>query len=242
MNENEVKSIHQRIMDARRDTGGDRDLSANHEEPTKKGWRRPLIYAIAAVVVIAAGGIGFYKFPVLGESIAQAMDKQKAAADPAPTPQQRISAEAAPATTDLFLTHAKQAGANSCAATYAGLGNSLTNGTQFMVQTQTAKAEPDRHSLQGIVGMMFKSDKGYSGPAAGLVFAAPTGEGCEGNMVRVVPFQQNCQAAASFLPQGSQAIQPLSGVPVYALGTGGQAMLMSAGSGCVAISIIRSGA
>lgn len=236
---NEAKSIHQRIMDARRDTGGDGNMSENHEEPAKKGWVRPLIYTLASITLIAGGGIGLYQFPILGESIAQATDKQKTAAEPASKSQQGVSAEA---TADPFLTHARQLGANSCAATYAGLGKWLTDGTQFMVQTQTATAEPDRHSLQGIVGMMFKSDEGYTGPAAGLVFAAPTGQGCEGSMVRVVPFPQTCQAAASLLPQGSQAIQPLSGLPVYALSTGGQAMLVPAGSGCIAISIIRSGA
>jgi hypothetical protein len=108
-----------------------------------------------------------------------------------------------------------------------------------MVQTQTGKTDADRRSMQGVVGMLYKSEKGYSGPASGVVFAAPNGQTCEGDMVRVVPFAQNCQAAEALLPKGSARQEALAGTPVFALPAGGQAILLPAGEGCVAISILR---
>lgn len=231
----EPKSIHDRIVAARRETGDGRTaFEARGDAPVpRRGWGRTLLYTVAGIVLIGGAGIGVYQFPVFAESAAQASGKKA-------QPEQQLAGAGA---SDPFLTHATQAGANACAATYAELGKALADGTQFMVQTQTAKADVDRHALQGVVGMAFRSSKDgeYTGPAAGLVFAAPTSQGCEGTMVRIVPFAQSCQAAAAFLPKGSQQQQPLSGLPVFALSTGGQAMLMPAGTGCIAISIVRSG-
>ena len=45
----------------------------------------------------------------------------------------------------------------------------------------------------------------------------PTDQGCEGNLVRVAPFQKPCQEVASTLPQGSTLAETLSGTPLYNL-------------------------
>lgn len=249
------RSIHDRIMQARHTTGDGRDGFAvdpamSHTRATSpRLWQRPLIYGIAAAALLGGVGLGVWQFPVLAENITQAAGKkpvQPSTAQPASQaqPQSSTNAPAQPnAASDPFQTHAEQAGAKTCTATYAALGKMLTDGTQFMVQTQTAKAEVDQHALQGVVGITFppSKDGNFTGPAAGLVFAAPTAQGCEGTMVRVVPFPQNCQAAVNLLPKGSQQLQPLSGLPVFALASGGQAMLMPAGNGCVVLSIMRAG-
>jgi cytoskeletal protein RodZ len=141
----------------------------------------------------------------------------------------------------VFHDMAKTGGANTCATTYASLGWALTQGTQFAVQTQTSEKDPNEHSVQGIAGMTFSDPKLYIGPAVGVVLATPTGSTCEGNMVRIVPFTQSCEAASALLPQGSTLQNPLGGIPIYTLTTGGQALLMPSGSGCVVISVLRAG-
>lgn len=252
----EQKSIHERIMSARRPPGDGRDL-VNDRGPAvaaKCRQLRILLYSGAGLALAIGCGYGAWQFPVFAETVAQitghaGTGKPNMPTQPAPRGEQRpdtassaVQADAA-AGGDLFTGHANGAGAKACAAVYGALGKALTDGTQFMVQTQSGKTDPDHHALQGLAGMSFKGsqDGGYSGPAAGLVFVAPVAQGCEGNMVRVVPFQQSCEAATALLPKGSQPLQPLSGVPVFELPAGGQAMLLPAGQGCVAISILRAG-
>ncbi|MCO6180999.1 hypothetical protein [Ciceribacter sp. RN22] len=156
-------------------------------------------------------------------------------------PSAKPEGEAGPINVNLFLEHASGAGINTCAGVYGSLGKALANGNPFMLQTQSAKENADLHSLQGVVGMNYRSETGYVGPAAGLVFAAPVGTSCEGQMVRVVPVPETCEATAALLPKGTTPRSPLNGIPVYSLPGGGQAMLMPANPGCVAISIVWSG-
>lgn len=251
---NEQPSIHERIMGARRATGDGRDFLTSDAQPTsaKKSWLRILCYSVATVSILGVVGLGVWQFPVSAQSADQTKPKavQQTAPRPvpipAPTPSAGKESKAVQASTqdvDPFTASATNAGVKSCAAIYGGLGKALTEGTQFMVQNQMSKAEPDHHALQGLVGMTFagSQDVGYRGPAAGIVFAAPVAQGCEGTMVRVVPFQQSCQDASALLPKGSQSEHVLAGLPVFALPGGGQAMLMPSGQGCIAISIVRAG-
>ncbi len=157
-----------------------------------------------------------------------------------PSGQPAAVGEKAAVNNELFFNHANKGGVQTCAATYSGLGINLTNGTQYMLQTQFSTKDADKHSVQGLVGMMFNIPNGYSGPAAGVVFATPTVQGCEGLMVRIVPLSENCADAEAKLPQGSVRRTVLSGNNVFALSTGGQAILMPAITGCIAISIVRS--
>lgn len=236
------KSVHERIMAASGGaTGDDSEIPAAGEIARPQGRRRlrHLAYALIGLALVGGGGYGIYNFPNLTGSLAQAAGKQNAA-----SPQAESSAakgDRTESTSDPFTAHAAQAGVKTCAALYAELGRALAGGTDFMVQSQTANVDADQHAMQGVVGMIYRSEKDYSGPAAGVVYAAPVGQTCEGVMVRVAPFPQNCEAVLSQLPKGSRAMDPLAGIPVYALGTGGEAMLMPAGQGCVAITIATSG-
>lgn len=259
-----MPTIEKRIRDASRAAGNRLDAFEMQDisGARPRRWLPLLIYTVAGLVLLAITGlvflaitgVGLYQFPIVAETFAQTTTnqnapdtgKQKAKSQPAPKQQQ--SAQPAPAATaeaaaasDPFLAQATNAGAKTCAATYANLGKVLTGGTQFMVQLLAAGHDVDRHAIQGVVGMNFRSAKDYSGPAAGIVFAAPTAKGCEGSMVRVVPFPQNCEATAALLPQGSKPLQPLSGLAVYALAAGGQAILLPAGNGCVVLSIASGG-
>ncbi len=244
----EQQSIHERIMGARRATGDGRDF-VQDTGPTaaKKVWLRIVLFSVATVSVLGAACLAVWQFPVFAEGAEQPGKLQptlQVSPGAAPfTAKDPIAAQVSIQDSDPFTAKATAAGVKSCAATYGALGKVLTDGTQFMVQNQMGANDPDRHALHGLVGMTFHNSKdvGYSGPAAGIVFAAPVQQGCQGTMVRVVPLERSCQDVVSFLPKGSEPEQPLEGLPVFSLGGGGQAMLLPSRQGCVVLSIARAG-
>lgn len=145
-----------------------------------------------------------------------------------------------PTQTPYFAQHAVQAGTKNCAAAYPELGAMVTQGANYSVVSSWNKAAPDAHPIQGLTGIAIESPQ-YSGPAAAIVFAAPTVAGCAGNAVRIVPFPQACAVLAKQLPTGSHLVRNLSGTDLYEIGGGtGQVMLMSGGADiCIAISVNR---
>lgn len=204
-----------------------------------RGKGRAVSVATFCLLAIEACIPQQYAVHVASPAYAAGTDQQSSGT--VPVPSTKPEGDGAAINVDLFLRHAADAGISTCSGVYASLGKALTNGNPFMLLTQSAKENADIHSLQGVVGMNYRSQTGYAGPAAGLVFAAPVGTACEGQMVRVVPVPETCQATAALLPQGSTTLPPLNGIPVYSLPGGGQAMLVPASAGCVAISIIWSG-
>ncbi|WP_423602476.1 hypothetical protein [Sphingomonas sp. MS122] len=139
----------------------------------------------------------------------------------------------------VFQDQAGKLGVRRCANLFAALGETVSNGAAYAVQTQTGGAAADTHGVQGVVGMTYNTP-GYAAQAAGVVIAAPVGTKCEGQLVRVAPFQRACKDVVGQLPAGSTAVGSLSGVPLYNLGGGqGQAMLVSNGNSCVVVTIAR---
>jgi len=150
--------------------------------------------------------------------------------------------QAAPSAAAVFEGEANKLGARKCASLFSGLGNSLTTGSTFAVKTEVGKQSPDAQAVQGVVGMTY-STPDFKGQAAGIIFAAPVGEACEGNLVRVAPYRQSCQDVARLLPAGTTAADTLSGVPSYNLGGNqGLALLLASGSSCIVVSVARSAA
>lgn len=136
-----------------------------------------------------------------------------------------------------FVQHVRQAGLKACAAAYPALGQMMAGGSPYAVISSWNRKAPDAHSIQALAGLSLNTPE-YKGPAAGVVLAAPSPSGCEGNAVRVVPLPQSCAAVVKELPQGSQLVRNLSGTLVYELGAGrGQLMLLSSAASCVAISV-----
>lgn len=241
----QLSSVYDRLMKSDLPPGDHEGSGGQSLPPRSSGLaKRIAIWMMSAVAFIGVG-FGASQLPLLVNTPtpADAKDTRQSVAQTNQT-NQINKAGKAEAANDPFLTHAADAGVTACAAVYSSLGQALTNGTDFMVQTQMAANDANKHTLQGTVGMAFRSEVegGYKGAAAGVVFASPVAGGCEGAMVRVVPFAQNCETAATFLPSGSKALQPLTGLSHYALSGGGQAILMPSSQGCVAISIVRGGA
>ncbi|MGK6355666.1 hypothetical protein ACMGDH_10630 [Sphingomonas sp. DT-207] len=145
--------------------------------------------------------------------------------------------QAAPSSAGMFHEQATKLGVKTCAGLYSALGGLVAQGAAHAVRTETDKRSPDTHIVQGAVGMTYDLPE-LKGQAAGVVIAAPRGQGCEGQFVRVAPFQKPCQQVVSYLPAGSVPVTNLSGVPLYEIGGGqGQAMLITSGASCVVVTI-----
>lgn len=185
--------------------------------------------------------------PSSGESIYRSGRLTIALALASSVPAQALAAEAAPrqapdgraAQSDLFSQQASQLRVSTCASLYSALGNGAVTGSTYTLRTDANRAEPNSRPVQGTVGMTYNLPD-VKGPAAALVSVAPVGNKCEGQFVRVVPFQVSCSQVLRDFPAGSKLVGNLSGVPFYQLGgNGGQAMTIPSGETCVVVSIVQ---
>ena len=196
----------------------------NHQEKRRWSWRRTVIFSLLGLAVVSTAVSAIVRYDIVQNIISQ------------PAVAGTNEANQALAETP-FLQHARQAGLQSCSTVFPALGELLTNGTQYNVQSIWNNEAADKHAVQALVGMNYAT-QGYSGPAAGIVFAAPIASGCEGSMVRVAPFTTSCSDISVKFPNGSKLVNSLGQIGVYELGNnGGNAMLLPAGSGCVVISV-----
>lgn len=158
---------------------------------------------------------------------------------PASAQDSPAAASGAPTTpASTFSAEASKLGVRQCANLYSALGAMVSLGSDYAVLTQAEPSAPDAHGVQGVVGMTY-SGPDHNGQAAGVVLAAPVGNVCEGQVVRVAPFERPCADTVALLPPGSAPVGSLSGVPLYDLGNQGQALLVSSGSSCVVVTVAR---
>ncbi|RAZ92941.1 hypothetical protein DPM33_03575 [Mesorhizobium hawassense] len=199
-----------------------------------------LLGAFAVLVAVAViSSLRFY--PALGMLVADTASAQSQ------VPAQGKPSEAGPAPADAaanktpFQAHVSQAGVHTCANLFATLGQALTAGSTYAVQTQWDKTSPDTHAVQAVAGMSYDLPD-YKTQAAGVVFASPVGQTCEGGFVRVAPFQRSCQEVATTLPNGSLLADNLSNTMLFNLANnGGQALLVPTGNTCIVVSVARMG-
>lgn len=141
--------------------------------------------------------------------------------------------------TDAFRQQADQLNVRRCANLFSTAGRIATEGSTYGVQVQADRKAPDAHAVQGVAGITYKTQE-LNGQAAGVVMTAPVGQGCEGQLVRVAPFQKPCSEILGWLPKGSTPVGDLAGVPLYNLGGNqGQAMLVASGKTCVVVTVAR---
>ncbi|AZO15968.1 hypothetical protein EJ069_15310 [Mesorhizobium sp. M2A.F.Ca.ET.043.05.1.1] len=212
--------------------------------PRSQAWRlvrNTALLGAFAVLVAAAVVLSFRLYPALGTFVAGTASAQ------AQAPAQGEPTQAAPSPPDAsanknpFQAHVAQAGVRTCANLFATLGEALTAGSTYAVQTQWDKTSPDAHAVQAVAGMSYNLPD-YKTQAAGVVFASPLGQSCEGGFVRVAPFQQSCQEVAGTLPKGSQLADNLSNTMLFNLANnGGQALLVPTGNACIVVSVARMG-
>lgn len=168
--------------------------------------------------------------PPARERPAQAQQGAQKPAAPAP---------AQPAT--VFEEHARQAKMTTCAQVFAGLGRALAADSTYTAQTQWDTKTANAHSVQSLVAL----SGGGNNPgarAAGVVFAAPLGQTCEGTLVRVTPTEASCQALAADLLKINGQKGALGELELVALPNGAQVMLVPFGNACIAVSTMRAAA
>src|SRR5215217_6286681 len=217
------QSIHDRIMSRNQGKDAVRVGIEDRSRP-QRNRARTAVFSLLAIAVVATAGFAAMRYDLLHNLLPQPAVAETNQPNPAlaETP---------------FLQHAKEAGLQSCSNIFPALGQMLTTGTTYSVQSIWNNEAPDKHLVEALVGMNYAT-QGYSGPAAGLVFAAPTASVCEGTMVRVAPFAANCADVPALLPKGSKLANNLGQVSVYELANGGgNAMLLPTGNSCVVISV-----
>lgn len=208
--------------------------------------RNTALLGAFAVLVAAAVIISFRLSPALGTFVAGTASAQ-AQAPAQGKPAEAKPAEAKPMSADAsanknpFQAHVSQAGLRTCANLFATLGQALTAGSTYAIQTQWDNGSPDTHAVQAVAGMSYDLPD-YKTQAAGVVFASPVGQTCEGGFVRVAPFQHSCQDVAATLPKGSLLADNLSNTMLFNLANnGGQALLVPTGNTCIVVSVAHMG-
>jgi hypothetical protein len=226
------QSIYSRIKSRRlqqpQPTEAAEESSVDYAKSSAKGRRlahRTLWFA-ALAMAIGVATFTYYWFSPFGGALF-------AGDATAPKPHPEID-ESSP-----FAQHTRNAGVQTCRPLFVALGGALTAGSKYSVQTQWDKTQPNAHALQALVGLTYQGqNQQYAGSAAGVVFAGPHGNACEGDMVRVTPLQQTCASVAAALPKGSTAGADLSGVNLYTLPNGqGQVLLVPSANACVVVSV-----
>jgi hypothetical protein len=233
MTETTRQSIRDRTL--MRLPGAEREAPAASAAPAPQPARRLLrnIGLAGLLVVLVAGAVvaSLRAFPALGNLVAGDASAQA-----------QKTADNAPAAGDTpFGKHADEAGVRTCANVFAALGQAVTAGSTYAVQTQWDNSAPDAHSMQAVAGMTYDLPD-YKAQAAGVVFASPLGKGCEGGFVRVAPFRKSCQEVAATLPKGSVLADTLAASSLFNLAdNGGQALLVPEGNTCIVVSVARMG-
>jgi hypothetical protein len=137
-----------------------------------------------------------------------------------------------------FVEHVRQANLPQCTEVIPVLGDIVTTGTTYDVQTQWDQDASTSNSVQSLIGLEYQTQE-LVGPGAGVVYAIPTHSGCRGIAVRIVPLPESCADVPSSLQVGSTKRSELRSVAVYDLPSQtGQVALIPNGAGCVGVSII----
>ncbi len=235
------QSIQDRILTGTQTVAPAEPL-ASPSSARRSAWRVVRNVALAgmfAVVVAATVVLSFYFYPPLGRFVAETASAQSQAPAESKPAENKVAPAGTAAGETPFEKHANQAGVRTCAKVFAALGQALTLGTTYTEQTQWNTSSPDTHPVQAIAGMTYDLPD-YKAQAAGVVFASPIGQGCEGGFVRVAPFQKTCQDIVQTLPKGSVLADNLSNSMLFNLANdGGQALLVPTGNACVVVSVAR---
>lgn len=221
------QSIQDRILGRSPETAEPAATRPENNPPLeqKRHWGRAVLGGVLGLAVIAAAGVAALQWPAIVDVFAQ-----DSGAEPTATNTSLPDS--------LFLDHARQVGLTKCGAVYPVLGQILSSGTRYNLQTEWHNGEPDNHIVQGLVGMTYATPD-YTGPAAGVVFAAPNGSACEGAMVRIVPFPNSCENMPAAIPGGTKSAN-LEQVAIYNVANnGGQVLLLPSGQSCVVISVTQ---
>ncbi|WP_143201872.1 hypothetical protein [Bradyrhizobium sp. NAS96.2] len=227
-----------------------------------------LIFVAVVVAALGAAGVVVYAQqaqPVPLQPAAPAPAKKPAAAaKPQPHKQRPPEAQTPPSAAasvppqqagqqpTVFDEHARQGNVVTCANLFGTLGRGLAMNSNYTAQSQWDAKAGNSHSVQSLValapnqGPQNQASQGNQAPqgntaqqAAGVVFAAPVGSACEGNLVRVTPRAENCSTVAAELAKLNGQSGALGELATIALPNGAQVVLIPFGNACVAVTALR---
>lgn len=222
--------------------------------------RRTLGLIFVAVVVAALGAAGVVVYaqqtqPVPLQPAVPAPAKKPAAAAAKPQPHKQRPQEAqTPAAAaasvpqqqagqqpTVFDDHARQGNIATCANLFGLLGRGLATNSNYTAQSQWDAKAGNSHSVQSLVALApNQAPQGSAAQrAAGIVFAAPVGSSCEGNLVRVMPSAESCPTVAAELAKLNGQNGALGDLATIALPNGAQVVLIPFGNACVAVTALR---
>lgn len=222
--------------------------------------RRTLGLIFVAVVVAALGAAGVVVYaqqtqpvPLQPAVPAPAKKPPAAAAKPQPhkqRPQEAQTPAAAAASVPqqqagqqptVFDDHARQGNIATCANLFGLLGRGLATNSNYTAQSQWDAKAGNSHSVQSLVALApNQAPQGSAAQrAAGIVFAAPVGSSCEGNLVRVTPSAESCPTVAAELAKLNGQNGALGDLATIALPNGAQVVLIPFGNACVAVTALR---
>ncbi|GKQ51988.1 hypothetical protein BRSPCE3_28430 [Bradyrhizobium sp. Ce-3] len=220
-----------------------------------------LIFTAVVVAALSAAGVVVYaqqSQPVPLQPAAPAPAKKPAAAAK-PQPHKQRAPETPPAAAaavppqqggqqpTVFDEQARQANIATCANLFGTLGRGLAMNSTYTAQSQWDAKAGNSHSVQSLVALapnqapqsQTAQGSAASQPAAGIVFAAPVGSSCEGNLVRVTPRAENCSTVAAELAKLNGQAGALGELPTVALPNGAQVVLIPFGNACIAVTALR---
>ncbi|MHC2256082.1 cytoskeletal protein RodZ [Bradyrhizobium embrapense] len=223
--------------------------------------RRTLGLIFVAVFVAALGAAGVVVYaqqtqPAPLQPAAPAPAKKPAAAakpqphKSQPRPQEAQTPAAAAASVPqqqagqqptVFDDHARQGNIATCANLFGLLGRGLATNSNYTAQSQWDAKAGNSHSVQSLVALApNQAPQGSAAQrAAGIVFAAPVGSSCEGNLVRVTPSAESCPTVAAELAKLNGQSGALGDLATIALPNGAQVVLIPFGNACVAVTALR---
>ncbi|WP_338692006.1 MULTISPECIES: hypothetical protein [unclassified Bradyrhizobium] len=149
----------------------------------------------------------------------------------------------------VFDDHARQGNIVTCANLFATLGRGLAMNSNYTAQSQWDAKAGNSHSVQSLVALapgqaaqanaQGNAQGSAAQQAAGIVFAAPVGSSCEGNLVRVTPRTESCPTVAAELAKLNGQNGTLGELLTIALPNGAQVVLIPFGNACVAVTALR---
>ncbi|RFB75609.1 hypothetical protein [Methylovirgula sp. 4M-Z18] len=224
--------------------------------------RNTLLGALGGTFILAALGISVAVYAQQTSASPQPAETQETTkkavrrtVKPAPKPQPQQEAQqqqkpsdastqaapqpqAAPQQPSVFDEHVRQAKITTCANVFSALGHKVANNSVFTAETQWDAKASDAHSIQSVLALAGDA----ANPtlhAAGVVFAAPIGQSCEGTLVRVTPTSTNCPDLSAELTKQNGRSSPLGDLSLITLPNGAQVVLIPFGNACIAMSTLR---
>jgi hypothetical protein len=222
-----------------------------------------LIFAAVLVAALSAAGVVGYAqqmqpaqaqpMPLQPQGTPAPAKKPAAAAKPQPHKPRPQEAQTPPSAAvsappqqagqqpTVFDDHARQGNIVTCANLFGTLGRGLATNSTYTAQSQWDAKAGNSHSVQSLVALTPSpaTPSSAAQQAAGIVFAAPVGSSCEGNLVRVTPRTESCPTVAAELAKLNGQNGALGDLSTIALPNGAQVVLIPFGNACVAVTALR---